>query len=146
MTVLVEHIRDMISSASPPIAVVGAATGWRLGIGRMLDDPDTQIVIWDSPGEHPQPHLLLEFPYFQIMVRGAPDGYQAARQKAQDVYDHLLGIYPITFSGGDRLDAITIVGTIGSVGFDQKNRPLLSTNYRTIYEPAPSVYTNRSNL
>jgi len=144
--VLIEHIRDLIAQASPTIAVVGAATGWRLGIGRMTDQPDTQIIIWDSPGEHPWPHLLLEFPYFQVLVRGAEDGYHDARQKAQDVYDTLLGIYPILFPSGDSLDAITVVGPIGSIGFDQKNRPLLSANYRTIYEPAPSTYTHRTNL
>jgi len=146
VTVLIEHIRDLIAQASPTIAVVGAATGWRLGIGRITDDPDTQIVIWDAPGEHPWPHVLLDYPYFQVMVRGAPDGYHDARQKAQDVYDELVGIYPITFSSGDRLDAITVVGTVGSVGFDQRNRPLISANYRSIYEPAPSTYTHRTPL
>ena len=144
--VIVEHIRDVIAAASPPIAVVGAATGWRLGIGRMLDDPDTQITIYDSPGEHPSPLWLLDYPYVQVMVRGTPDGYQAARQKAQDVMDELLGIVPVTFSSGDRIDGITNIGTIGFVGADQRNRPMLSMNMRIIYEPAASTYTHRLPL
>jgi len=144
--VIIEHIRDVIAGAVPPIATVGAATGWRLGIGRMLDQPDTQITIYDSPGEHPSPLWLLDYPYFQVMVRGSADGYQAARQKAQDCFDQLLGIVPQTFTGGDRIDGITNVGTVGFIGADQLNRPLFSSNFRVIYEPAPSTYTHRQPL
>lgn len=148
MTTLVQHILDVLSAVSTPapLGIVGAASGWRLGVGRMTDDPDTQVCLYDGPGELPNPKWLLEYPYIQVMVRGTVDGYAAANQKMSDVYDVLLGHPPIDFIEGDRIDGITVASNPSFIGNDQKNRPLLSANFRFIYEPVASGYANRQPL
>lgn len=142
---ITEHILAILGDASG-IGTIGGATGWRIGVGRMPDTPDTSICIYDSPGEHPNSKWLLDYPYVQVIVRGSPDGYQAARQKAQDVYDVLFGCSPRAMPNGDNIDAITVVGNPSHVGNDQKNRPMISANYRIIFEPQPSALTNREPL
>jgi hypothetical protein len=144
MALLPDHLMLLLTEAG--VGALGAAEGWRVGAGRMLDQPDTQITLYDSPGQTPNPLWLLDYPFMQVMVRGAQDGYQAARQKAQDCYDVLLGCQPRIMSNRDRIDAITVVGTPSFIGNDAKNRPMISANYRVIFEPAPSTLTNRLPL
>jgi len=142
----ITRILDLIANASPTIAVLGAGSGWRLGVGRLLDIPDTQIVLYDSVGQLPNPKWLLDYPWVQVMVRGEENGYNNAAQKAQDVADLLLGHPPVSYIEGDRIDGITIVGTPSFIGNDQKNRPCISGNFRLIYEPVASTYSNRQPL
>lgn len=141
-----EHLMNILANVAPPIGAIGSATGWRLGCGRMLDEPDQQIILNDMPGERPSPKWLLDYPYIQALIRGSEDDWQGTRQKTQDVYDALLGILPITFVGGDHLDAITGAGNPSFIGSDQKNRPMFSANFRLIWEPAQAGYTNRQPL
>jgi hypothetical protein len=127
------------------IGVLGASSGWRLGAGILLDAPDTQIVVNDSPGQAPDPKWLLDYPFVQIRVRGAKDGYAAAYQKAKDAHDVLLGIAPQTGSYG-RVDGIIATGSPSFIGIDSLNRPIFSTNYKMFFEPASSSLTNRTQL
>jgi Bacteriophage minor capsid protein len=142
--VITDYFMQILQTASA--GTIGAGSGWRIGAGRMLDQPDTQICVYDSPGQTPSPLWLLDYPFVQLMVRGAPDQYSVARQKAQDCYDILLGLEPISFENGDNIDAITIIGTPSFIGSDQKNRPMISTNYRVIFEPATNALTRRLPL
>lgn len=127
------------------IGASAATTGWRLGIGKLLDQPNTQVVAYDVPGQNPDPAWLLDYPVVQVMVRGGEDGYRDAFQKIRDVYDVLLGIDPQTVNG-DRWDGITVLSTPSHIGYDDKNRPLFSANFRIILEPAPSALTHRQPL
>lgn len=139
-----KFLLDKLASISG-FGTIGSASGWRLGVGVLLDSPDTQLVLVDSPGEHPDPKWLLEYPYVQILLRGAKDGYIVAMQKMQDAYDILLGIPPYNITEG-RIDGITGVGTPSFIGSDVLNRPLFSANFRLIFEPAASSLTNRAPL
>jgi hypothetical protein len=139
-----EFLRDKLASVSG-FGAVGAPSGWRLGVGVLTDSPDTQVVLTDSPGEHPDPKWLLEYPYAQVLVRGSRDQYIIAMQKMKDAYDILLGILPYVITEG-RIDGITIVGTPSYIGADANNRPIFSANFRLIFEPAASSLTNRAPL
>jgi Bacteriophage minor capsid protein len=139
-----EFLRDKLASV-PGFGTVGGANGWRLGCGAITDSPDTQVVLTDSPGEHPDPKWLLEYPYVQTLVRGSRDAYSAPAQKAKDAYDILLGIAPFNIPEG-RVDGITGLGGPNFIGNDSLNRPLFSTNFRLIFEPAASPLTNRAPL
>ena len=140
-----EHLMAIIIAAAIPGVAIGGTT-WRLAAGRLTDSPDTQICLYDSPGEHPSSKWLLDYPYCQVLVRGAPDGYSDARQMVSNIYDVLLGAFPRAMGNGDNIDAITVVGTPSFIGSDIKNRPTISTNYRIILEPVASSYTNREPL
>lgn len=114
-------------------------------VSRMPDSPNECITIYDSGGQANNPKWLLDYPTIQVMVRGNPDGYAAAYQKAKDVQDALLGLESQTI-GGNRWVSVLAMGGIISLGYDEKNRPSLSMNFRITIEPAASTYTNREPL
>lgn len=122
-------------------------TPWRLGIGGFTDTPAEQVVIMDSAGQAPNPLYLLDYPAFQLMVRGSVNGYQAAYRKARDAYDILLGCSPRTTNiGADRWDGILAIGSPVSMGIDPNGRPIISCNFRAYYEPGQSTLSNRTPL
>lgn len=137
----------VLAAAAPTIGQVVPSGGntWQLGVGKMLAAPDTMIVAYDVGGGTPDSRWLLDYPSVQVMVRGKPQGYQAAMQKMEDVTDVLLGMVPRTVLG-DRWDGVTILASGSFIGNDDKDRPQFSATFRLIVEPAPSVYTNRSPL
>jgi hypothetical protein len=141
-----EQLMGMLATAG--IGAVGDGSGDlpRLGIGTMPDTPDVQIALYDSPGQPPDPRWLLDYPYVQVMTRGAQFGYKQAAMLARQAYDVLLGIVPVTFANGDRLDGITGIGTPSYIGTDQNSRPIFSCNFRLIFEPAKSDLSNRQPL
>lgn len=119
---------------------------WKLLVGRMIDQPDTQIGFFDAPGQAPDPKWLLDYPAVQVIVRGAPQGYEVAAQKMRDVYDVLLGADPRQNANGDWVDAITVLSTPVGMGYDKQDRPEVSGNFRMIIRPVASQYTNREPL
>jgi hypothetical protein len=122
-----------------------AASGWIIRISRFAKAPDTQIAIFDSGGGTPNPAWLYNEPTVQVMVRGAPDSYVAARQKAKDVQDALLGLPPQDING-DRWAGVTGLGDINFLQYDESDRPIFSVNFRLLLEPAVSPLTHREPL
>lgn len=129
------------------IGLFGGTTGWRVGISRFIEQPDTQVILSDTGGNLTDPKWLLNEVSIQIMVRGAKTGnaYPDAYKKILDVRDLLLGIKP-RFVGDDWIDGITALGGIGQLGYDAHERPMLSQNLRMIIEPASTPLTNRLPL
>ncbi len=107
--------------------------------------PDSVVAVIHSGGEESNPKWLLDYPHVQVMVRGNPNGYLDAWDKTRQVYDVLLGITAKNVEGG-RIDGITALGYINSLGFDDSDRPMFSTNFRLITEPDPTPESNRSAL
>lgn len=138
-----EGVKDLLVAAS--VGTFGATTGWAIMVGTVQEDPNTMISIFDSPGEPSNPKYLLDFPYFQILIRGEPGGYEAAHQKAIDCRDVLLGMDPAVVNS-DNWDIITQVGTVSFLKQDESSRPVFTSNYRIILEPAASGLTNRVSL
>lgn len=132
---------------SKSVGVVGGTVGtWPIFIGRRLETPDAQIIIFGTGGQAPNPRWLLDFPTFQVMVRGDIDGYAAAETKIQAVKDALFGIDPYVFGDGDRWSGVTMLGDIAFLRYDDKSRPMFVCNFRVIKEPADSVATAREPL
>lgn len=103
-------------------------------IGRPPGEPTKlHVVVTASGGRPPWPHFALDFPSVQVMVRGIPDGYQAAYTKIRQVKNALLG-YPSSTIGTDRLVAVNQIGDINWLGYDERNCPLFSTNWSLIIE------------
>lgn len=138
-----EYVKDILVTKG--LGAFGGTADWAIFISKMMAAPHKAIAIYDTPGEAPNPKFLLNFPTFQVMVRGSADGYQAAWQKAKDVQDALLGIDPANVTGG-RIDGITQLGDIFHNGYDQSDRPLVGQNFRMIFEPSTSALTQREPL
>lgn len=138
-----EGLRDKIATAG--LGAVESTTGWSITIGLLPASPDEAIVITKSGGEPPDPKWLLDFPHFQIRVRGAKGNYQGAQSKAQDIKDLLLGIASQDVSG-DRWVSLTMLSDIAFMGYDQNQRPNFTLNIRMIIEPGVPGTTNRQAI
>lgn len=128
-----EIIKDILVTAS-----IGTfATD--LFVSAEPDKPDALVTVYDTGGDTPNPKWLLNFPSVQVMVRGTEGGYQTMFAKAQDVVNALLG-YPSTDFADQRLVSVRQIGGISFLGYDEKRRPRLSTNWTLITEPNSGTY------
>jgi hypothetical protein len=118
--------------------IIGGASGWTRYIGNLPGSPDKVAAFMDSGGLNPWPHVLLDFPSVQVVVRGPKDSYGDAYAKARQIRDALLGLPSqdiVSEAATHRLVSVTMAGDIASIGNDTVDRPLLSINFRTIWEP-----------
>lgn len=129
-------VGDLLSAAN---------TGWRVGVGMLPDTPDTAIIVNMTGGVDPFPHLLLNQPSVQVMIRGTKNGYQAAYAKARAVVAKLLGM-ATTVLQGDTYRSCIQIGDIGTLGFDENKRPLFSANFRFIVEPVAETGETRVSI
>lgn len=129
----------MVSPAEMATSQVTAGSGWVIKIGKMVDTPNQIIAFYDSGGQNPNPKWRLDYPTFQVRVRGNKGDYSGAYAKVREVRDALLGIDPFTVSG-DRCDGIICFGDIGFMGYDQNDRPEFSVNFRMILEPVNGTH------
>lgn len=136
-------LRDLLVAAG--IGTFEAASGWGIWIGKEPKQPDQAVVIARTGGLPPDPKWLLDYPTYQIRVRGAKGNYAQALSKAEDIKDVLLGIDSQDING-DRLVSVTMTSDIGFIGYDENDRPHFSLNFRLITEPAPSALSNREAL
>lgn len=132
-----QGFKDLI--VADGVAQHNVQSGWNISFGRFPDVPDTTILINQVGGSSPFPHLLLNFPSVQVLVRGSKGGYQDARDKISEVVDSLLGI-PAQQVGGDWWQGITQLGDFGLIGYDENHRPLFAANFGVIVEPAAGQY------
>lgn len=127
-------------------AICGGSTGWFAGVGKLIQDPDKQVVVCDTGGYKPNPKWLLNSPTIQVMVRGEPHQYSAAYAKSKEVSDNLLGCDPFVTAGSNRWDGVNGIGDITYVGSDDSHRPIFSINFRITYEPTTSMSSARESL
>lgn len=131
-------------------AGVGSATptaDWGVQISTIPALPIRTIAIFDTggTGEGPNAKWLLDYRTFQVQVRGNVNDYVLAWSKMEACKDVLLGMIPQVI-GGDRWDGVTGIGDITFLGRNENDQPMLSMNFRLIYEPAASALTKREPL
>jgi hypothetical protein len=131
-----EDIKDMLIDSSIAAGTFAATTGWSIHVTDMPDDdntPDTCIAILGTggPSPDPDPGKNIGNPTFQILVRGARMGYQAAWDKAWEIFDALHGKHNETWNG-TRYIYIFAMSDITPLGYDSKRRPTLSMNFSTM--------------
>lgn len=133
----------------PAIAVMeyldrfGSRITFNVNVGQFPVSPDESIVINQSGGRSPYPHLAINFPSVQIMVRGRKSGYVVARHQMGEVCDILLGIGP-TLLNSDTYQSCNQMGDVISLGQDDNSRPVFSANFWFIV--LPSSLGNRRAL
>lgn len=126
------------------IGVFGAATGWSIHVGVEPEEPDTTITLYDTPGEEPNPKWLVDYPHWQIRVRGAPNSYLGGYNKAAEVKAAMLGL-PSQELGGIIFAGIYVITDIFLLMNDKKGRPIFVTNWRGIIH-LPDGTGNRLSL
>lgn len=119
---------------------------WDLWIGKLPDKPDRAIVLYDSGGRPANPRWLLDFPSFQVRVRGNGDDYKTAYDQLKTVKDYLLGVPSYTASNNDRIVMITAIGDIAFVGWDENKRPAHVMNFSMTVEPYATGNEHREAL
>lgn len=129
--------KDLLVAAGA--GVFASTSGWNISVGKFPTSPDTSIVCVETGGLSPYPHLLLNFPSIQVMVRGAANGYVAASDKIRAVVDALLGA-PAQAVNGDDWQGIRQLGDVAFIGYDESNRPLFTSNFSIIVEPKAGGY------
>lgn len=134
----------MISPADEAANLITAEAGWTILVGKQTATPDQQVAFFDTGGLAPNPKWAVDYVTIQALIRGAPNNYKDAWLKARAVRDKLLGVESYTASSGDRWVSLTCMGDVSHIGYDDRERPLFSVNFRIIIEPA--VLGNREAL
>lgn len=136
-------IKDLLVSLG--LGTFGAPTPFGLYVGAPPDKPDALVLINRTGGMDPLPHLLLNYPSVQVMVRGAASGYVAASAKMRVIVNALLGLSTVVLNG-DTYRACNQIGEVMYLGQDDNTRPMLSANFRFIVEPAAVAGGHRSTI
>lgn len=118
---------------------------WPGFVGGLKPSPDAQVSVQDTPGQTPNPKWLVDFPTIQVLIRGAPDGYDAAWEKGLAIKNKLLGTDPIDLTAS-RWDGVTGLGDLMFLKNDENSRPLLAVNFRIIREPVSAPGSARESL
>ena len=140
MSTPAENVKDLLVTAG--VGVFAASTGWCLLIDRDSEAragqiPDTTIVVRDTGGFDP---MLITTgtiyrPTVQLLLRGAQNGEAAAKAKARETWDALIGL-PKTTVDGNVVVGIWGMGDVAYLGHDSQNRPRHSMNIRLAWEPS----------
>lgn len=141
-------VKDLLVTAAVGEFAAADPTKWSIEVGHFNERPtapEKQILVNHTGGLPPYPKIALDQPSITITVRGAKNGYPAAKTKAMAVKDALLGmnttIVGTTISpayAGDTYQNCVMLGDIIYLGQDEAVRPLFSLNFRFIVLPVPS--------
>lgn len=104
-----------------------ASFGTDLFISKMPDSPDLCICLYDTAGEAPDP--TMEIPHLMVHIRGGEGQYITGYAKAKEVFDALSGLSNEEL-GSTHYVGVWAISDITSLGYDDKNRPLFSMNFR----------------
>lgn len=124
---------SMLTTAG--LGTFGGTAAFSLFVGSWPEAPSACVLINATGGLPPEPRLLLNYPSVQVVVRGAPSGYVAARNKMTQIVNALIGLVPGVISGDTYRGCIQI-GEVATLGQDDKTRQLFSANFRFFVEPA----------
>lgn len=137
-------VKDILVTAGIGIFAATPAQGWSIDISEFSIVNDTDVLVNHVGGRSPYPHLSINFPSVHVMVRGKKSGYVAARSKANDVVNALLGMFDyVDATSGDTYRSCTQIGDIASLGQDDNGRPLLTMNFSFIVLPVVEAGSHR---
>lgn len=114
-------------------ASIGATDGvsdWMIFKGFMEDTPDRAIGLYETGGPAPEEGMQIDYPTFQVRVRGGANDYALARTTIQAIFaalqdaDIALGaVYVFCYA---------VQSGPLAMGRDEKRRPHLAQNWRTM--------------
>ena len=103
--------------------------GTDLFVSKLPDSPDACVCVFDTGGFAPESGYVYERPTVQVQVRGAVGAYEAAYNKAVAVKNALHDLHNQSW-GVSRYIGIWAMSDVLHLGYDDKNRPLFSVNFR----------------
>ncbi len=137
MANLIDDVLDFLESE----VLVAGATGWTRAASWMPPDPDQIVAVYETPGTAPEQirdgstEQAYDDVGFQVRIRGAAHGYEAAREQIGKIYRALHGssLAPAT---GDPAYLIVHATQSGPMplGLDENERPGMTWNFRTMRE------------
>lgn len=105
-------------------------TDWFIYKGYLQEGPDRAICLYETPGPAPEELWAIDYPDFQVRVRGKLDDYQAVRAKMQSVF-FALHDQNAAIGAGYVYCFCKESGVI-PLGQDEKRRPNIANNYRVM--------------
>lgn len=118
-----------------------ADLGVDLFYGKLRDNPDEVVVIFEYAGQARSDLAENRFPGLQVITRGESEqgGYDAAREKIESIYNYLVTIGNETKEGNALAAGVTINNTTYlkfsaiqepfPLGRDEKDRPQFAVNF-----------------
>ena len=119
---------DLVGAQLITDVVVDASTTWILARSYMPETPDKAVFLSEIGGRPSDqtPVEAYDFPSFQVIVRGGPEGYVEARSKIDEV---IASLNNATISG---LIYVFMRTAPIALGYDGNNRPKISVNFDTM--------------
>lgn len=115
----------------------GTATfGTDLFVNQWPESPDFVIACYDGAGSEPNPKWQRDFPRVQIRVRGDPNDFKPAWDKAFDIRDFLLGKSPATVNSKTISSLRMAGGDINFLQYDENRRPMFTMNFDLVVDNA----------
>lgn len=104
---------------------------WMIYVGMMQDisGGDRAICLYETPGRPPLEAWAIDYPNFQVVVRGKPDDYTAVRNKIQDAY-YALHAQEAAIDGANVVYCYAMQSGPLPLGVDEKRRIRLAWNFR----------------
>lgn len=98
-------------------------------ISQEPDKPDFAITLFDTTEGEPDTWELIEYPRVQIRVRGNPNNYLEAYNKATEIKNEFQAFIN-QLIGTTNYIGIWVASGITNLGYDDNSRPLLVMNLR----------------
>jgi hypothetical protein len=139
MGLLLDDVSAALVAAGVGQIAQGTGTDWMIYQNSMLDSEpqnpktvsDNAICIYETPGRPPDTYLTINYPGFQVRVRGADGNYKAVRQKIEDAFTALHDTTNQVSNLGSGYVYCYAVGSAPmTLGLDEKRRSSLVWNFR----------------
>lgn len=119
---------DLLTALVNEGLVVTSEADWKIFLGYMPESPNRCVCVYETPGLAPEARWEVDYPDFQVKVRGNAEDYQAVRAKLQAIFDFLHSGQADVGAAYVSIDAKNS-GPL-SLGQDEQKRPSLVQNYR----------------
>lgn len=106
-------------------------------------DVGDAIAVINTGGFNPEPGLAIDYPTIEFLVRSTIEDSASNYNKALEIKNLLLGVFPITLDGV-LYKSVTMIGDINWLGYDVNRRPMRSLNFKLIKENEPG--SNRTPM
>lgn len=121
---LLQDVLDVLVAAG----LVDGGTGWKSALSNMPPDPDQVVALFETPGQAPGAAVDIDYPGFQVRVRGNRKEYDVARAKLEACY---LALHKLTGTlSGTYYISILASGSVLPLGEDGNERPEITQNFQ----------------
>ena len=127
---LLDTIGDRLVAAG----AAGGDSGWALYKAFLPDQPDRAVAVFEVAGPAPETRMAIDYPRFQVRIRGEPHGYAVARARA-DLAVAALHAGEAALGAGWVYLHVSQSGVL-PVGHDDRRRPALVLNFHAMRSTA----------